>query len=199
MRPFGPRVARTAERLAVVAGWTLLGLAVLVTFEIFARKFFRFSVQGADEIGGYVLALSSAIGFCYALVQRAHIRIDLLLPRLPSTVQAVLNLLTFGLLAIFAGLLAWRAVAVAVESWALSARAPTPLGTPLVLPQGIWAFALSAFALLCGLALVRGLAALWAHRADEVARDLGPSSIQNELDAELADARRRGVAAESET
>ena len=84
MRPYGEGLARGCSWLAVAAGWTLLALAILVTFETIVRKFFGFSIQGADEIGGYVLAISSSIGFCYALVMRAHIRIDLLLSRLLS-------------------------------------------------------------------------------------------------------------------
>jgi TRAP-type C4-dicarboxylate transport system permease small subunit len=193
VRPFSPRVAQAVAALAIAAGWALLGLACLVAVETIGRKFFAFSLQGADEIGGYVLAFGSAVGFCYALVHRAHIRIDLLLPRLPRAAQASLNILAFALLTAFAGLLAWRATAVAAESWALRARAPTPLGTLLILPQGIWAFALAAFALLCTVALVRGIVGLAARRTAEVARDLGPTSIQEELEAELADARRRGV------
>lgn len=198
MRPFGERIARSCEWLAVAAGWALLALALLVTFETFARKFFQFSIQGADEIGGYVLAISSAVGFCYGLVQRAHIRIDLLMPHLPKGVQAWLNILAFALLSGYAGLLAWRALAVFTESWQMKASAPTPLGTPLFLPQGVWALALVVLAVLAVFALLKAIVGVAARRMPEVARDFGPASLQDELEAELVDAGRRGVPAKAE-
>ena len=53
-----------------------LGLAVVVTVETVARKVFNVSLQGADELGGYALAVGSTIAFSLALMGRNHIRVD---------------------------------------------------------------------------------------------------------------------------
>ena len=48
-------------------------------FEIIARKLFNHSLQGVDEIGGYVVAIIGTFGMALAAVERAHTRIDVLL------------------------------------------------------------------------------------------------------------------------
>ncbi|WP_162409132.1 TRAP transporter small permease subunit [Acuticoccus sediminis] len=179
------------EVAALVAGWSLVGLSLLIAVEVVGRKFFAFSLQGADEIGGYVLALSSAIGFSYAFVTKAHIRIDIVHKRLPMTVRAILNVLALALLTAFAAILAWRATAVAMESAALDAHAPTPLATPLVWPQSIWAGALVVFALLAGGATLRAAALLLTGRALEVTRRYDIASTTAEVEDEIDAARQR--------
>ena len=43
---------------------------------IIARKLFSYSLQGVDEIGGYVVAITGTFGFAYALINRTHTRIE---------------------------------------------------------------------------------------------------------------------------
>ena len=69
---------RVVGILSAVFGWMFLALSVLVAAETLSRKLFNFSFQGADELGGYALAVGSSLAFTVALVERAHIRIDLL-------------------------------------------------------------------------------------------------------------------------
>jgi TRAP-type C4-dicarboxylate transport system permease small subunit len=185
------RFQRLVEGLAAIAGWSLLGLSILVVFESFARKFFGFSVQGTDEIGGYVLAVVTSVGFSYALVSRAHIRIDLVHKRLPELAQCLLNVLAFGLLFGLSGLLAWRAASVAIESFQLHAEAPTLLRTPLVWPQGVWAILMTVFAALSGWFLLSALRLLLTWRLREGAQIFGIATVEEELAEELKDVRRR--------
>ena len=74
---------RLATLFANICGYILLALAVLVTAETIGRKLFSFSLQGVDELGGYVLAVASSLAFTTALVERAHIRIELFHVMLP--------------------------------------------------------------------------------------------------------------------
>ena len=55
---------------ALACGYLLLFLSFLVGFEVVARKLFGFSLQGVDEIGGYILAILATIGFSYTLLRR---------------------------------------------------------------------------------------------------------------------------------
>jgi len=88
--------------LAWVFGAIFIGLSVVVTIETIARKLFKFSIQGADELGGYALAAGSVIAFSLALVGRNHIRVDVFHERFPARLQAMLNALSYLLLATFA-------------------------------------------------------------------------------------------------
>ena len=87
-----------------------MGLSFLIFFEIIARKLFNYSLQGVDEVGGYVVAIIGTFGMALAAVERAHTRIDVLLFRLPKKVQAILNLISYialGIGAAFMGYMGW--------------------------------------------------------------------------------------------
>lgn len=136
---------RAIDGIVLLAGWALLVLSLTIALEILLRKFLNMSLQGVDEIGGYVLAMASTVGFTYAMIMHRHICVDLLIKRLPARRLLLLASLAHLLLAAFAGTLAWRAVLVLRDSWDLKAIAPTPLKTPLVIPQSIWCLALMIF------------------------------------------------------
>src|SRR3546814_4708567 len=77
--------------LACIFGYMMLALSIVVTVETIGRKLFDFSLQGADELGGYALAVGSSIGFSAALIERAHIRVDLFHGLLPRPLRILLN------------------------------------------------------------------------------------------------------------
>ncbi len=56
----------------------------MVAVETVVRKVFNFSLQGADELGGYALAVGATIAFSLALLGRTHIRVDVFHDRLPA-------------------------------------------------------------------------------------------------------------------
>ena len=73
-------IDRLAAALAFLCGVCLLLLALLITWDIVARKAFGLSVQGTDELGGYVLALIGSLGMTNVLLRSEFTRIDLALP-----------------------------------------------------------------------------------------------------------------------
>jgi len=131
---------------SIAGGWALFGLSVLIAVDVVGRKLFNFSTQGSDEIGGYVMAAVCAFGFSYALTRRSHIRLNIVLPWLPIPVRVLANLIAYLILAFFAYMMAWRAWAVLMETIRLSAVAPTPLETPMVIPHSVWTLGLAWFA-----------------------------------------------------
>jgi TRAP-type C4-dicarboxylate transport system permease small subunit len=121
-----------------VFGVMMLAFAVLVTVDTIARKLLNFSFQGTDELGGYALAVGSSLAFTVALIERAHIRIDLLHTKLPVRVQAVLNWLSSIMLAGFGAMLVWVCYTVIVDTIDYHSTAATPWATPLIYPQAAW-------------------------------------------------------------
>lgn len=184
---------RALDALALGAGWALLALAGLVGFEVIARKFFAYSLKGVDEIGGYVLAVASAAGFIYTLALGGHIRVDIVFKYLGARWRAALHAIAYASLAAFAALLVWRAAAVWLQSSSLDAVAPTPLATPLVLPQGLWVFGLAAFALFAVILAIEIGWTLVRNGAAEVDRRFHADRLEDELKAEQRDAERRGA------
>lgn len=131
---------KTLSRIAyIVGGWLLILLSLMVCAEVVLRKVFNHSLQGVDEYGGYALAITSAIGFAYAFYEGAHIRIDVLIRRLPRSLRIVSSVVAHLSLLFVAGLFAKYTALLAIESWELGAFANTPLRTPLYIPQAVWA------------------------------------------------------------
>src|SRR6266536_3678851 len=98
---------RFESTLANIFGIIFLALSVVVTVETIARKVFTFSLQGADELGGYALALGSTIAFSLALMGRNHIRVDVFHELFPRWFQAFLNWFSIVTLALFGVFVAW--------------------------------------------------------------------------------------------
>lgn len=171
---------------AIMVGWACLGLSGLIGFEILARKVFRFSVQGADELGGYVLAITAAFGFSYALVHRAHTRIDVLLGAFGDGVRAPLNLLSMLSIAGFAGFVAWHAWEALSESLSFGSLASTPLRTPLWIPQAIWVLGLAVFAAVALLFAAHAVVLFFTSR-DRLNQQYGPLSLAEEIAEETSE------------
>jgi len=182
---------RVSNILGCIFGYLCLGLSFLVSLEIFMRKVMSMSLQGADELGGYVLAVGSCLAFCVALVGRNHMRIDILHYRFPAKLQAVLNWLSILTLCLFGILMAWTAWGILRDTIGYHSTAPTPWATPLVYPQGFWYAGLFIFAALSTILAVRATFLLIARRWDSLQEDFQPKAAREELQEELEDAARR--------
>lgn len=191
--PSGSWISRGIEAVSVAAGWGVLGLAILIAVEIASRKLFGVSIQGVDEIGGYVMATTTTFGFAYALLTKAHIRVDLLLNRLPPGWQAMLNVAALSTMTVFAAFLLYRGIGIAVESARIGATAPTPLGTPMILPQGMWALGLLCFAAVALALCFRTGTLLLRGRIQELNALLGTTPVEEEVRQEINEAERRSA------
>lgn len=169
---------------AVVAGWAVLVLSLAITVEILGRKLFGFSFHGIDDIGGYVLAITAAVGASYTMAVRGHTRVDVFLVRMARGPQRLLNTLAMVTLAAFALFAAWRGSNVLLESLEFGSVATNPLQTPLWQPQSLWLAGLVLFALIALAYAVHALILL-VRGAPELNRWYGPMSAQDELEAEL--------------
>jgi TRAP-type C4-dicarboxylate transport system permease small subunit len=191
-----PMKDRIETLLATVFGAIFLGLAGVVAVETVARKLFNVSLQGADELGGYALAVGSTIAFSLALLGRNHIRVDVFHDKFPRGLQAALNWLSISTLAAFAVFIAWLAYKVIGDTLQYGSTAQTPWATPLIWPQGVWFAGLVAFALVALALAVRATTLLLSGRIDTLNHDFHPKSAKEELKEELDDLKHRQAAGE---
>ncbi|MGB9699056.1 MAG: TRAP transporter small permease subunit [Thermodesulfobacteriota bacterium] len=137
-------LARRLNRYSLWFSGTLVLLAALIIgVDVILRKFFQSSIGGADELAGYSLALGTAWSLGAALMDRAHIRIDSLYGLFPRGLRLVLDLIGLTLFVGFFGLVGWRGLSVAEQSWISSSRSHTALATPTIIPQSIWLIGLA--------------------------------------------------------
>lgn len=179
-------LGRIVNAIAIICGWALLGLCALTGYDIVARRLFGHSVQGVDEIGGYVLAVSAAVGFAAALLNRMHTRIDLFLVRMPARAAAVLNTVAAWALAGFAVFMLQKATMTFLETLEFGARASTPLQTPLWIPQAAWLFGIGLFATVsCAMAIHAAILLIRGQVAEANTR-YGPPTLDEETEASLS-------------
>jgi TRAP-type C4-dicarboxylate transport system permease small subunit len=185
-----------ARLIAVLCGYGILLLSIAVTVEIVGRKLFAFSLQGVDDIGGYVLAITAAIGASYTMALRGHVRVDVFLVRMPNGLQRVLNTLAMVTLAGFAVFAVWRGSVVLMESIEFQSIATNPLQTPLWQPQSAWLLGLGLFAFI---AVAYAVHAIWLliRGRPELNLYYGPKSTQDELEAELTALAEREAQADA--
>lgn len=177
--------------LATTFGAIFLGLAAIVTVETLARKLFNVSIQGADELGGYALAVGSTIAFSLALMGRNHIRVDVFHERFPRRLQAALNWLSIASLAALGAFIAWIAFKVIGDTLQYGSTAQTPWATPLIWPQGVWYAGLVTFALVAAGYTLRATRLVLTGRIDTLNHDFHPKSAKEELKEELEDLAAR--------
>lgn len=182
---------RAAARILVwIGGAALIFAAFMVTFDIIIRDLFDVTLGGADEISGYIFAVSTAFAFPFALLHRANVRIDALYVLFPAALRSLLDVVSLVALAIFIYPLTWWAYLMLSDSIALGTRSITPMRTVVAIPQSFW-FAglvlLSVTILLVFLVAVRRLArgdldgvhrVAGALTLDESGEEDGPSAGQ---------------------
>jgi TRAP-type C4-dicarboxylate transport system permease small subunit len=178
---------RLVTLLSCLFGYMFLALSALVTTETIARKLFNFSFQGADELGGYALAVGSSLAFSIALIGRNHIRIDLLHQHFPRILQALLNWLSMMLLAAFGLLLSWVCLTIVQDTMEYKSTAPTPWATPLIYPQSLWYAGLLVFAVIAVGFAGRATVLFASGRIGELNREFHPKGAMEELEEEIED------------
>jgi TRAP-type C4-dicarboxylate transport system permease small subunit len=185
---------RIESALATVFGLVFIGLAVLVTVETLSRKIFNVSLQGADELGGYALAVGSTIAFSLALMGRNHIRVDVFHEMMPRKLQSILNWISIVSLAAFGVFIAVIAFKVLGDTLQYRSTAQTPWATPLIWPQSVWYAGLLIFAMVASGYALRATSLLFSGRFDTLNADFHPKSAKEELKEELQDLAQRQAA-----
>jgi TRAP-type mannitol/chloroaromatic compound transport system permease small subunit len=158
--------------VAVLVGAGLLACAALVLSDIALRRVHA-SFGGTDEISGYVMAIATAWGMGYALMELGHVRIDILRSRGGAAVRAAFDLFALMVLAGTVSLVAIRAWPVVERSLANASRANTPLETPLALVQLPWFAGWVWFALMAWLTFLAALVLVVQGRFDTADRAIG--------------------------
>ncbi|MFK7967194.1 MAG: TRAP transporter small permease subunit [Burkholderiaceae bacterium] len=182
---------RFADALSIVFGFIFVALSLVVTVETILRKTLNMSIQGADELGGYALAVGATISFAVAMAGRNHIRVDVIHDRLPKALQAVLNWVSVMVMASFAVLLAVLAYYVIVDTMTFRSVSQTPWAVPLIYPQSAWLIGLTLFALVCVCLAIRATWLALSGRIDDLVADFQPRSAKEELDEELQNVSER--------
>ena len=182
---------RLESLLSILFGGIFSILVIVVTIETIARKLFNVSLQGADELGGYALAIGSTLAFSLAVFGRNHIRVDVLHEKLPPWAQGWMNWFAATSMAVFAIFLCFVTVNVLTDTISYSSTAQTPWATPLIYPQSIWYAGLVVFVCVTSVWAIRATYLLVRGRIETLNEEFEPKSAKEEIKEELDDLAQR--------
>jgi TRAP-type C4-dicarboxylate transport system permease small subunit len=176
--------------LAWLGGSALLLSAGLISLDVVFRALWKVTFFESFELSTYAFAFAVAMGMSYAMVTRAHIRIEVLYSTLPEKWRPWLDVWAYiGLSIVSVTLLYWCAQTV-IANWQSGARSNSSLALPLVWPQALWLLGLAWLALLSTLYAIYGLAQCLRGRPEEAHAKLGVASLEEEIEAGTGKERR---------
>ncbi len=179
------RVVRCIEKMsswsAVVCGLLLVGMSLFIALEVVLRKAFAISTKGADELSAYTFAVVCSWSLAYALIKKAHIRIDFLYTKLPFPVQRVLDVISLAALLTFVAPMTYYTYRTLSISITRLSRANTPLQTPMWMPQLLWFSGILFFFIVVVIFTLVTLRMAIARRYDEMAQFAGCSVLDEEI------------------
>ncbi len=132
----------TLTSLVVLAAVILIFVMLSVNAEVIMRYFLNRPLLWVIEISEYSLLYITFLGTAWLLKKDGHVRMDLVLERLKPITQAVINITTSAILAIFCLILAWYGGEVTWEQFQVgTVKGGTILDFPLaavlvVIPVG---------------------------------------------------------------
>ena len=129
----------------VVAAACLALIACLVLAQIVGRAA-GVLVPGADDLASYALVATSFLALAYTLKAGGHIRVALLLRRLPPRPRRLAELGALALGSAITLYFAWFAIELTWLSWRFGDMSQGVLPIPLWLPQSVMTAGLIIFA-----------------------------------------------------
>jgi TRAP-type C4-dicarboxylate transport system permease small subunit len=130
----------------VVAAVFLALIAALVLIQIVGRAL-GVLVPSTDDIAGFFLVATSFLALAHTLKANGHIRVELLLQRLPPAARRPVELATLGIGASITLYFAWFAIDLAWLSWRFGDMSQGVFAVPLWIPQGGMALGLIILAI----------------------------------------------------
>lgn len=156
MNALPKKALRGLERLTLWlarGGAVALAMMMLFTFfDVIGRYFFNRPLVGTVEVTELLMALIVYLGVGYTTLLRGHIRVDIVITRLPKRPQAFLDVLTLSMGIAFTFLMGWQLWLKAADT--VSMGDVTQLWELPVYPV---AYVMAA----CSLPLVGGLLVQW--------------------------------------
>ena len=145
------RIFRTIEKVLVVISWsTTLGIMLLTVIDVVMRFLFNLPFPATWEMSEVLMPYIVVFGFAYTLTIDSHVRVTLVVQRLPKKTQAVLyrftTLVSLGVCLLFtwfSWIKFWKSFLINEEILA-AIRIPWWIGK-FALPIGMAAFGVRYF------------------------------------------------------
>lgn len=98
----------------------VIPMMLLTSVDALARDFWSRPIRGSFEMSSFMLSVFVLLGLAYAQQMKDHVRVTILVERLPGKFADALNIVTTILSMFIVAIMCWQGVEVAFESSAYS-------------------------------------------------------------------------------
>jgi len=131
------RIVDALVRLsALIACACMVGMMLLIAVEVVIRPMGT-SMLMTDEYSGYMVLAVLGFGLPLAFERNAMLRVEFIFDRLGKPARRALTLIYSILILGFCALVTYRLGLFAIATFGRGTISPTPMGTPLYLPQAL--------------------------------------------------------------
>ncbi len=110
-------LVQTTTRVLGYAGMAfIMPMMLLTTADAGGRDLFSRPVRGAFELSSLILAVFILLGLAYAQQMKDHVRVTILIDRLPVRVSCAITMFTTLLCMFIVAAMSWQGIVVACES-----------------------------------------------------------------------------------
>lgn len=131
MRSFLDRIYTIAGALA---GLLILGITLIILAQIVGR-WFGVVIPSTDDFSGFMLAASSFMGLAYTLREGGHIRVSLVIQRIPVRFRKYQEFLVLVVAVLLALYMSWYLWHMVYESYIFEEVSVGYIPIPLWIPQ----------------------------------------------------------------
>lgn len=102
--------------LGYVGMFFVVPMMLLTTADATGRDFFSRPVRGAFEVSSLFLSVFVLLGLAYAQQMKDHVRVTILIDRLPARLSSSISIFTTLLCMFIVAVMSWQGIVVAYES-----------------------------------------------------------------------------------
>ena len=154
-------IKRVSLTAADIAGVGVFFMMFAITLDVFLRRVFNAPTIWANEASSYLLLVMVFMGAAYALREKAHIRIDVVVTKLPRRVQDWMQVISSIIFLIFTGILGYFTWSIFMDTVRFAETSRSLWDIPLA-PWQVW--------LPLGLAIISLLLTLNIYNEVKIAR-----------------------------
>lgn len=163
---------KVSNALIRIAGLLILLNVIVIVVESAARALSLVSFNISVELSGYILALSTSLVFAHALINKEHIRINVLYNLFPKGIQIFFDVVVFILTAAICTFIAIEALDMVVSAIQYGDTSLN-MRIPLWIPYAIWTLGLVWFAFSAIIMLLHGLLSILMGDIDQANNVIG--------------------------
>jgi TRAP-type C4-dicarboxylate transport system permease small subunit len=123
-------VDRLSRLAAALAAWAFFLIGLMLAYEVIARYFFNAPTIWAEELSRFFLVWSVFVGSAWLIHSDEHIRVTVVVDRLPDALRRILRVLSILFVLLVASLVAFNGWPIMARSFASGATSGTLMDLP---------------------------------------------------------------------